>query len=353
MDAYNRKIVTLRTPSSELAFGKWSLEKPGKGDSIPSNIYFSRPEPTDTQKGLLRQVHQRLLLTNAKDVLVLLAGPEAYLGETKPERIYGLSHDPSAMEANHRLSFRVSHDLNEKPTLPFLDAEFDAVILPIHIGLLRHPIEVAREAGRVLKGGGVFITTFLQPYFADDYTRMWVLGDDSDHVTVVDAIYEYARTFTPSTILSLCRTGNDLRWNLGGLPPDSDPEKAIWAVWAHKDRIPAEMAVHPPFPVQRRIPSVEKSDVRYDTQGRPLCPYCHNPMHRIAPPVTVFEIDYGVNELFVCFEDTCDYHKRSRSWMRAQGQRGFSYRFMVNPENGAIGPIPDDLVGGLASSRIE
>ena len=94
-------------------------------------------------------------------------------------------------------------------------------------------------------------------------------------------------------------------------------------------------------------------DIRFDPSGRPSCPYCGGLMGRYAPPVTVFEIDYGVSELYVCFDDRCGYYRRSRRWMSSQGHPGFTYRFMLNPETGETGPLPDNLLGGLRSCRID
>ena len=43
---------------------------------------------------------------------------------------------------------------------------------------------------------------------------------------------------------------------------------------------------------------------------------------------------------FVCFDDDCSYYKEGWAWMKEQYNHHSSYRYAVNPTNGASLPLP-------------
>lgn len=61
------------------------------------------------------------------------------------------------LEANGQLTDYVPRNLNLDPTLPYEDASFDVVTCVVSVDYLTKPLEVFREAKRVLKPGGKFI----------------------------------------------------------------------------------------------------------------------------------------------------------------------------------------------------
>ena len=58
------------------------------------------------------------------------------------------------------------------------------------------------------------------------------------------------------------------------------------------------------------------------------------------PPDTPWEMDYGVELLYVCFHDECPYFTRGATWCRHNGMRCSSYRHSRNPATGTEGPLP-------------
>ena len=353
MDAYTQAITTRRRASSVAVFGPSSLENPGSGDLVPMEIFRADPPDGERQADLLETVQQRFLDGHARRALDLLAGPETRIGNLPDVWIAGVAPTAARVGGNRRLAEWIVRDLNADPTLPYPDEAFDTVLCSLDVGTLTHPIETFREASRVLAPGGLFLVTYGAAFYAADLTRMWALGDDFDHITLVESYFSFSEAFTRSRSMTAFFAGDGIDWYLGGLPPDSGVRHYLFATWGHKGRESAVHAARPPFPDRARIESKTREDVRFVEGGRPVCPHCGTLTEPIAPPVTPFEIDYGADRLYVCFNDACEYHQSSKSWMRRQGRPNTTYRFSFNPDNGSVGPILDNLFHGLASSRIE
>ncbi len=332
-----RALAQSQVPS-EKVFGVASLEPPDETD-LPEAISHRAGEPSPEQQDILREAYGRLLGDGAFPlVLDLLGGSDGFVPPNP-----GL-----------RLTRLAAHDLDEQPRLPFGDAAFDAVLVTLAVGRLRRPLEVFREVARVLRPQGLVAVSFGPACFDGAYTRLWALADDREHLTLAEAFIEFARAgFSPPTLLTLFAGECGLDWQEGPQSLEEGQGAHAHLVFAYRGAVAPAHLAQPPFPAPPSQPAMTKDDIRFDEAGRPCCPYCGERMGRYAPPATVFEIDYGVSELEVCFNDRCEYYRRSRRWMRAQGHAGFTYRFMLNPETGATGPLPDDLWGGLRSCRLD
>lgn len=356
MDAHVKNIVTFKNPSSEDAYGKWSLEKTGEEDMIPSSVFFRQTTSNKTEYSLTRIACERLLHQNSGRILSIGNQENFNLSDLKflqdTEQIHIVENEEEEKDTLREVSV-IHFDLNKNQRLPFQDDFFDAVIIDSTVGNLRQPIEIFRDVSRILKPEGIFIVIFIHPHFSKNMTRMWAMGDDFDHITLIDSFFEYSNAFTSFSLASLYYMNSNLEWTKNGIPPDPDVQDYVHVSWAYKEDVPEKVIQSAPFPTLEKSKPINREDIRYDENGRPFCPHCGNLMHPYHPPVTVFEIDYGVSEAFVCFENDCDYYKRSRNWMRAQGIPGYTYRFMINPDNGAFGPIPDNLFNGLSSCRAD
>ena len=362
MDAYVKEVPVFREASSEQAFGAASLEPPDGTDLVPSGIFFRDPGLRPEQQHLLREAYGRLLGDGALPrVLDLLASSDSFVPRVAGLCLTGLAParmaaDPSlGSQVAHGPAREVAHDVNEQPRLPFDDASFDAVLVTLEVGKLRRPLEVFREVARVLRPQGLVAVTFGPAGYDATWTRLWALADDREHLMLAEAFIEFACAgFSRPTSLTLLAGEHGLAWHEG--PPSlEDPRGGahVHLVLAYRDAVAPAHLARPPFPPPPAGRAKTRDDIRFDEAGRPCCPYCGVRMGRYAPPVTVFEIDYGVSELDVCFDDRCPYYRGSKRWMRAQGHVGYTYRFMLNPETGATGALPDDLHGGLRSCRLD
>jgi SAM-dependent methyltransferase len=138
---------------------------------------------------------------------------------TPPRELVVLGMNRAELDANTAATGRVVHDLNVDPTLPFDEATFDAVVCCVSIDYLTTPIEVFREARRVLVPNGVFATTFSNRCFPTKAIRGWLATDDEGHCTIVG---EY---FT--------RSGGWVEPQMALLTPPHLPGDPLYAVWAH------------------------------------------------------------------------------------------------------------------------
>jgi SAM-dependent methyltransferase len=79
---------------------------------------------------------------------------------TPPAELVVLGLNQQELDANPMATERVVQDLNADPSLPFGDAEFDAVLCCVSIDYLTRPVEVLAEAARVLRPGAPVVITF-------------------------------------------------------------------------------------------------------------------------------------------------------------------------------------------------
>ena len=87
--------------------------------------------------------------------------------------VTGLGMNEQELRANDRLARWLVHDLNLKPSLPFDHGQFEAVVCTASIEYLTRPREVMSEVARVLKPGGVFVTTFSDRWFPGKEIEPW------------------------------------------------------------------------------------------------------------------------------------------------------------------------------------
>ncbi|MHC5037755.1 MAG: ogr/Delta-like zinc finger family protein [Planctomycetota bacterium] len=67
------------------------------------------------------------------------------------------------------------------------------------------------------------------------------------------------------------------------------------------------------------------------------CPHCGSGLKKWRVPEGS---SWAEEFFFVCFNDDCSYFKEGWGWMKEQYKQEASYRYMVNPENGAASMLP-------------
>ncbi|MCB2189599.1 MAG: ogr/Delta-like zinc finger family protein [Deltaproteobacteria bacterium] len=72
-------------------------------------------------------------------------------------------------------------------------------------------------------------------------------------------------------------------------------------------------------------------------QDKTVCPHCGQKMSRWAAPE---EMNWGEENLWVCFNDECGYYQRG--WDHTYKSVGIraSYRHRYDPNTGTCGPFP-------------
>ncbi len=181
-----------------------------------------------TASAQIAKLYERLLPSGGR-VLDLMASWESHLSaEHNLGEVVGLGMNGEELAANPLFAEQRVHDLNLNPTLPYGDAEFDAVICSLSVEYLVKPFEVFAEVARVLRPGGRFVVTFSNRWFPPKVIRAW------------EGMHEFER---PGMVLEyFLRDGlfGDLEtWSIRGLPrpaddkyadrlDDSDPVFAVW-----------------------------------------------------------------------------------------------------------------------------
>ena len=117
-------------------------------------------------------------------VLDLMSSWVSHL-RTAPLELVVLGMNAAELDANSMATERVVQNLNVDPILPFADMSFDAVLCCVSIDYLVRPVEVLREAARVLRPGGQVVITFSNRCFPTKAIRGWLEADDEGRCAIV------------------------------------------------------------------------------------------------------------------------------------------------------------------------
>ncbi len=118
--------------------------------------------------------------------LDLMSSWRSHLPDTlRPTKVIGLGMNADEMADNPQLDEYIIHNLNQEPTLPYDDAQFDAVICAVSVQYLIQPIKVFQAVNRVLRPGGPFILSFSNRCFPTKAVAIWRSLNNAQHVQLV------------------------------------------------------------------------------------------------------------------------------------------------------------------------
>lgn len=177
---------------------------------------------------MVESLYGRLIPSGSR-VLDLMAGPDSHLARVKGlEHVAGLGLNREELEANGELNEYVIHDLNADSRLPFGDDQFDAVINTVSVDYMTAPLEVFREAARILKPGGLFIVVFSNRMFPPKAVNIWKHMTEKQRVDLVRNYFTLSGRFRIEGYFESTgkpRPQDDKYYDLG-IP--SDPIYAVW-----------------------------------------------------------------------------------------------------------------------------
>jgi SAM-dependent methyltransferase len=149
---------------------------------------------THIDEGAVRAVsdlYDELGVTGGR-VLDLMSSWVSHLSRRPDGGLVVLGMNAAELAGNPLAGERVVRDLNADPVLPFDDASFDAVTCCVSVDYLVRPVQVLREAARVLRPGGLVVLTFSNRCFPTKAIRGWLETDDEGHVAIVRRYLELA-----------------------------------------------------------------------------------------------------------------------------------------------------------------
>ena len=168
-------------------------------DETPDEEFYGTPRlVTHIDKPAIAAVTQlyRELFPAGGEILDLMSSWVSHLPpEVEYGRVIGLGMNEVELRRNERLHSYVVQNLNTDPRLPFGSGEFDGAGICVSIDYLIRPVEVLREAGRVLKAGSPFIITFSNRCFPTKAVEIWHRLDDAGHMRLVEEYLREAGNF--------------------------------------------------------------------------------------------------------------------------------------------------------------
>lgn len=125
------------------------------------------------------------------------------------------------MKENPDLDDFIVHDLNKEVPLSYDDGTFDGVVITVSIQYVTRPVELFRDANRILKPGGLFLVIFSNRMFYTKAVRVWIESDDEHRMGLVASYFQFAGNF--EDISGTCRN-----------PYRSPYEDPVYVVMARK-----------------------------------------------------------------------------------------------------------------------
>mgnify|MGYP006250547401 FL=1 len=115
------------------------------------------------------------------------------------------------LRANTQLTEFTQRDLNKVPQLPYKDRSFDVVTCVVSIDYLTKPIQILKEARRVLRPGGRVILSQSNRMFMTKAVRMWVSMGDEDHLELIGQYLKYAGGYSAPAAFDISAKGRGAR----------------------------------------------------------------------------------------------------------------------------------------------
>ena len=174
-------------------------------DETDDRLFYAEPRIVthidDNAIAAIKEFFDQTLPRNAA-ILDLMSSAFSHLPDGFPtQRVVGLGLNAVELQGNPILDEYVIHDLNADSTLPFDDGEFAAVIMTVSMQYLTNPVEVFREAHRILQLDGLFIVIFSNRLFPTKAVYIWRVTSDVEHAQLVQHYFRLAGGYAEITFL--------------------------------------------------------------------------------------------------------------------------------------------------------
>lgn len=279
----------------------------------------------------VRDLVGRLVIEKEPAILDLMAGSDSHIPEsTQPSRVVGVGLDEAALLENKAISERLVHDLNKNHRLPLKDQSFDAVFLHFAVPYMTRPLEVFREAGRLLKPAGLFMVTFSTRVLKEKAVNLWLTSrTDERLLLLLDYFVKSQALGTPRVCVANQKQGNG-----GGAPATP-----VYAVYAERTGSNVTKRDGPGRLLTKRSFSPDEiAERKRHIKDTLECPYCGEKLEKWMVPDSPF-LEWPNEYFYVCFNDMCPYFNGGWDRMAALGNFG-SYRLLYDPIKDNCYPTP-------------
>lgn len=192
-------------------------------DESPDREFYVQPRLLAHIDDYAIEAARRLyaeLLPAGGVILDLMSSYRSHLPEEPAfSRVAGLGMNEVELKENSQLTDYVVKDVNADPALPYEDATFDGAVVTVSVQYMTKPVEVFREAGRVLKAGAPFVVTYSNRMFPTKAVRIWRALDDRERAGLISVYFRESGAFEEATM-------EDRSIDSGGY---NDPLYAVWA----------------------------------------------------------------------------------------------------------------------------
>jgi SAM-dependent methyltransferase len=168
----------------------------GKLDTEADELFYEPPRLVyhidEHAVAALTEFYRRVLPPGG----VLLDLMSSWVSHLPPEidyaEVIGHGMNPEELAANPRLTRRFTQNLNRDIGLPLADNSIDAATICVSIQYLQRPVEVLREAARVLRAGSPLVVSFSNRCFWTKAVAIWRGLDDDGHARLVELYLRHA-----------------------------------------------------------------------------------------------------------------------------------------------------------------
>ena len=168
----------------------------GKLDSEADELFYEPPRLVyhidEHAVAALTEFYRRVLPPGG----VLLDLMSSWVSHLPPEidyaEVIGHGMNPEELAANPRLTRRFTQNLNRDTALPLAGDSIDAATICVSIQYLQRPVEVLREAARVLRAGSPLVVSFSNRCFWTKAVAIWRGLDDDGHARLVELYLRHA-----------------------------------------------------------------------------------------------------------------------------------------------------------------
>ena len=161
----------------------------GKADTSSDTLFYAQPRLVnhidDRAIAGLTALYREVLPAGGR-ILDLMGSWVSHLPpEVRYAEVVGHGMNMKELQANPRLDRRFVQNLNENQALPLDSASMDAACICVGIQYLQHPVEVLRDAARVLRPGAPIIISYSNRCFPTKAVAIWQALDGPDQAGLI------------------------------------------------------------------------------------------------------------------------------------------------------------------------